>query len=482
MKGVNMKYNNFIGGVWTPPASGEYIDLRSPADTSDIFGSFAVSGPEDVLHAVEAAKKAFSGWTAMSGPERGRILYRFADLLELNRQDLAETLSREEGKTLSESVGEVGRAAAETRFAAGEASRMTGNHFVSDNPDVEIFLKKIPIGPVAVITPWNFPIVTPVRKISPALAYGNTVVFKPPTITPLSAIRLVELYREAGVPDGVINLILGPGAQTGDALSSHPDIRGITFTGSTSIGKRIYANSTQNLTKVQLEMGGKNPALVYHAENLEICADEIVRAAFSSCGQRCTAISRVVVSEEEHDELVTLMAKKVAEITVGDPRTPGVVMGPLVSQAQIETCESYVKIAEAEGCRIAVGGKRVEGLSAGYYFEATLIDGVKRTSPLALEEIFGPILSVITVSSFLEGLEVCNDPEFGLAGCVFSSEVSKAKKFISDMDSGMVHVNHGTASQAHVPFGGMKSSGFGAFSIGPTNSGFYTKDKVVYLK
>lgn len=478
----SQEYGNYIGGRWIVPASGEYSDNTNPADPAEVLGRFASSTETDAAEAVKAARDSFPSWAETPGPERGKILFRFADLLEENEDELARTLTREEGKILRESLGEVRRAAVETRFMAGEASRITGEHFGSEKPGVEVFRRLESIGPVAVITPWNFPVVTPVRKISPALAYGNTVVFKPATLTPWSAVKLIELYEKAGVPPGVLNLITGRGAVTGDVICSAPEIRGITFTGSTGIGRRIYRMSAETFAKVQLEMGGKNPALVFDAEDLEEAAAQIVAAAFASAGQRCTAISRVIVSRAEHDSLVAALEKRIRDITLGDPLDEATGIGPLSSASQVETAEEYVGIARAEGADVVVGGERGNGPKSGYYYIPTLVTGVKRTSRLALEEIFGPVLSVLTAESFEEGLEICNDPVYGLAGCVFTRELRRARQFMRGMKSGMVHVNHGTASEAHVPFGGVKDSGYGAYSIGPTAKEFYMNDKVVYLK
>ncbi|MFW6368490.1 MAG: aldehyde dehydrogenase family protein [Spirochaetota bacterium] len=476
------KYKNLISGEHRTPNTGKYADNLNPGDLSDTIGQFAASDRTDVQTAIEAASGAFPDWANVPGPDRGKILFRFADLLSEYSEELARMLSREEGKVLGESRGEVGRAIAETRFMAGEASRLNGEHYSSNDPDIEVMRRRIPLGPVAVITPWNFPIVTPVRKISPAVAYGDTVVFKPAALTPATALRLVELFWEAGVPPGVLNCITGAGSEIGDALSGSPEIRGITFTGSTTIGKRIYANSVDNLTKVQLEMGGKNPAFVYDAEDLDYAASQIVAAAFASAGQRCTAISRVIVSEHENDALLSKLEQRVKQLRVGDALDESVDMGPLVSSGQLETVEKYVDLARKEGARILFGGERANGPSRGYYYLPTLISDVRRDSPVALEEIFGPVLSVQTVSSFEEGLEMCNEPRYGLAGCVFTRYLAKAKTFLQSMNSGMVHINHGTASQPHVPFGGVKESGFGAYSIGPTAREFYMSDKVVYLK
>lgn len=475
-------HGNYIGGQWVTPASGKYSPDINPGNTDEIVGYFALSSETDALNAVKAAHESFAEWSATPGPERGKILYRFADLLEEHQDDLARSLTEEEGKILNESIGEVHRAAMETRFMAGEASRLTGEHFGSEKVGVEIFRRLEPVGPIAVITPWNFPIVTPIRKISPALAYGDTIILKPATLTPWSAVKLVELYEQAGVPKGVINLVTGQGSLLGDVLCSAKEIKGITFTGSTEIGRHINRMSADTFARVQLEMGGKNPALVFDAEDLEVAADQIVNAAFASGGQRCTAVSRVIVSQKEHDELVEALGRRISALKVGDPLAPETDIGPLSSENQVQTVEKYLSIARSEGAEIVVGGGAAEGPMPGYYYQPTLVTAVSRSSPLALEEIFGPILSVLKADSFEEGLEICNDPVYGLAGCVFTRELRRAKQFIRNMKSGMVHINHGTASEAHVPFGGVKNSGYGAYSIGSTAKDFYMCDKVVYVK
>ena len=473
-------YTNYIDGAWVAPSTGKYDENRNPGKPDEVLGRFASSSAADVSAAIDAASRAFRTWSAVPGPERAAILYRFAELLEQNRDELAEILSREEGKILKEAHGEVTRARSETLFMAGEASRLTGEHVNSEKPGVDVTRTRVPLGPIGVITPWNFPIVTPVRKISPALAYGDTVVFKPATLTPWCAVRLVELYEQAGVPAGVLNLVTGSGGAIGAVISESPKIRGISFTGSTTVGKKIFRASVENLTKVQLEMGGKNAALVFDAEDLSAAADQIVAAAFASSGQRCTAISRVVVGEAEHDELVRLMAARIKEISVGDALVAETGIGPLVSSEQVAVMERYIEIAKKEGVQIVTGGSRGRSETGGYFFEPTLLTRVRPDSALAREEIFGPILSVLKVATFDEGVAVCNDTEYGLAGCVFTRLIANEKKFVQNIETGMVHVNHGTASQAHVPFGGVKNSGFGAFSIGPTAKEFYTTDKIVY--
>ncbi|MFW5689282.1 MAG: aldehyde dehydrogenase family protein [Spirochaetota bacterium] len=474
------EYKNYIGGEWLAPASGEYSELRDPGDQSSVLGRFPRGNKEETVLAIQAAHDAAPDWARTPPSTRASILMKFASLLEEHTDEVAEILTREEGKILSEAKGEVGRAVAETRFMAGEVFRTGGQGYPSEKPGGEVIRRRVPIGPVGIITPWNFPVVSPVRKISPALAYGDTVVFKPATLTPWTALRLTELYEEAGVPAGVLNTVCGSGREVGDTIVSSPLIRGITFTGSTGVGRAILAKSADTLTKVQLEMGGKNAALVFDADDLDIAAKEIVAAAYSSSGQRCTAISRVVVSDAEHDELVRKMKELAGAIRVGYGMDDSVQMGPLVSQEQIETSERYVKQAVADGATVVCGGERIESDKDGFYYAPTIVDDVKRDTALAREEVFGPVLAVLRASSFEEGVAICNDTPYGLAGCVFTRYLARAREFADQVVTGMVHINHGTASQPHVPFGGAKESGFGSFSIGPSAQDFYLGDKIVY--
>jgi alpha-ketoglutaric semialdehyde dehydrogenase len=481
-RGKKMKeYKNYINGEWVAPESGEYFEIRDPGDHSSILGRFPLGSRNEAGRAVEAAEAAAEQWARVPPSRRAEILTTFARLLEEQTDDIAEILTREEGKIISESRGEIGRAVAETRFMAGEACRTTGDRFPSERPGGEVIRRRLPLGPIGVITPWNFPVVSPVRKISPALAYGNTVVFKPASLTPWTAIRLTELYEAAGVPKGVLNTVIGSGREVGDAIVNSPGIRGVTFTGSTTVGKLILAQSAKYLTRVQLEMGGKNAALVYEAEDLDVAAKEIVSAAYASSGQRCTAISRVVVSDAEHGALLERIQALVEKITVGYGMDEKSGMGPLVSEEQIVTSEQAVEQAVADGAKVVCGGRRVTIDRDGYYYAPTVIADVSPESALAREEVFGPVLAVLRASSFEKGVEICNATQYGLAGCVFTRYLDKARIFADQIVTGMVHINHGTASQPHVPFGGSKASGHGAFSIGPTAQDFYLTDKVVYL-
>ena len=448
------------------------------------LGNFPSSGERDVDLAIEAAATAASAWADMPGPQRGSLLFRFAQLLEASKTELAKIITREQGKALCESTGEVGRAAVEARFMAGEASRICGQSFPSERPGFSAYTVLEPLGVVAAICPWNFPVVTPVRKIAPALAFGNTVVFKPASLTPWSAVFVTRLLEEAGVPPGVVNLVMGPGARVGNVLVADRRVRGISFTGSTDVGVPLYEAAARHLASVQLELGGKNPAIVIDYADLDEAAREIVSAAFLCSGQRCTALSRVIVTEEQADALVAKILSYVEKIQVGDGMLETTTMGPLVNRSQFDTVERYVAKGVESGCKLLYGGKALGRLpdQDGYYFSPTLFDQVPASSALAKEEIFGPVLPVIRVRDVDEAIFVANGTRYGLAASVFTSRFDVASRCMRRIQAGMIHVNHGTASQAHVPFGGHKDSGQGAFSIGPTAKDFFTNVKTIYGK
>jgi aldehyde dehydrogenase (NAD+) len=478
------RHGNFIGGKWVDPAGQAWCVSRNPAHPRECLGEFAASSAADVDAAVAAASAAARDWARVPGPQRGAMLFRFGQLLEDNKQQLGRILTGEQGKTLGEAVGEVSRAAAEARFAAGEASRTDGHTFPSERAGISCQTTLEPLGVVAAICPWNFPVVTPVRKLAPALACGNTVVFKPSSLTPGSGVFLVDLLEECGLPPGVVNLVTGSGRDVGNALIEDCRVRGITFTGSTEVGIPLYAAAARHMTKVQLELGGKNPAVVFDYDDLDAAAREIVAAAFLCSGQRCTALSRVIVLETQADALVERLLDHIGRIKVGDGLDPASTMGPLVSRAQLERVESYVQAGVASGCALLAGGCRLAGdlEQEGYYYAPTLFDRVEPESPLAREEIFGPVLPVIRVGSFKQALDIANGTRYGLAASLFTTRLGLIDAFIRMVESGMIHINHGTASHAHVPFGGVKDSGQGAYSIGYTARDFYTNVKAVYVK
>jgi acyl-CoA reductase-like NAD-dependent aldehyde dehydrogenase len=478
------EHRNLIGGTWAPSAGGRSYVIRNPARPREELGWFADSTPADVEAAVTAAAAAQRAWADTPAPLRGSTLFRFAQLLDDSKERLGRIITLEQGKALGEAMGEVGRAAAEARFMAGEASRPSGHSFPSERPGVSCQTVTEPLGIVATICPWNFPVVTPVRKIAPALAWGNTVVFKPASLTPWSAIFLATLLEQAGVAPGVVNLVTGSGATVGDALVRDSRVAGVSFTGSTTVGRHIYEQAARRLARVQLELGGKNPAIVVDCDDLESAAREIVSAAFLCSGQRCTAISRVIVREDQADALVDRIVAHVGNIRVGDGLEPGTTMGPLVSEAQLRTVERYVEEGRAGGCQLKAGGKRLtdDPQQQGYFHQPTVFDRVSADSPLAQEEIFGPVLPVLRVRDADQAVALANSTRYGLAASVFTSRPSYIDVFTRRIEAGMIHVNHGTASQAHVPFGGVKQSGQGAYSIGHTAREFYTNAKAIYVK
>jgi len=477
-------YGNFINGKWVESNSGQTIDIYHSAKKSQLLASFQNSTEEDVNKAVEAAHEAFKSWSNVPGPDRGAILFRFADLLEQNVDELAFMLSAEQGKVLGESKGEVLRAAKEARFSAGEAFRIEGNTLPAERQNVFNATVRKPIGVIAAIAPWNFPVVTPVRKIAPALAYGCTVVFKPASVTPWTSARLMELLAEAGVPNGVVNLVVGSGSKVGDPLINHLLVRGISFTGSTGIGIGINEQAAKRLVKTQLELGGKNPAVVLDYHNAEDVAKQIVNAAFACSGQRCTSISRVIVLKEKKEELTQALYNEIKAVKVGPAWEAGATMGPVINQGHLDSVLEYVEIGKQEGANLLFGGEVLtEGeYSEGSYMVPALFDNVTSDMRIAKEEIFGPVLCVIEVENKEEAFRVANNVEYGLAASIFTTDYSSAHTFADQIETGMVHVNHGTASAAHMPFGGAKNSGFGAFSIGSSNTEFFTEVKAVYFQ
>lgn len=477
-------FHNFIGGEWTDSKSSETFKVYNPSVQDQVLGNYQSSNAEDVDQAVTAAHKAFKSWSKVPGPDRSTILLKFADLLEQHSEEIAFILSAEQGKVLTESRGEVARAVKETRFTAGEALRSEGSTLPSEKNNILTTVLRRPLGVIAAIAPWNFPVVTPIRKIIPALAYGCTVVYKPASETPWSSIRLMELLTEAGVPAGVVNLVTGGGSKVGNSLINHDLVKGISFTGSTPIGIGINETAGRLLKRTQLELGGKNPAIVLDYDSAEYVAKQIVGAAFACSGQRCTSISRVIVLKEKSKEIIAAIQKELASIKVGPASKPDSTIGPLVNKDQLETTLKYIDIGLEEGAKLSYGGDHLtEGeFEKGHYVVPALFTEVQPEMKIAKEEIFGPVLTVLAVNDTEEAIEVANNVKYGLAASVFTKDLSVAHRFVEEVEAGMIHINHGTASQAHVPFGGVKESGFGAFSIGKTNEDFYTELKAAYFQ
>lgn len=481
-------YRNYINGEWLDSLTGQSYSLYESAIPSNKLGEFPDSDSNDVNMAVEAANEAFKSWKKTGASTRASILFKFASLIEQHKEELAYALSSEQGKVLAESLGEVQRAANEARFSAGEAMRIDGQTLSSENEHIQSSVIRYPVGVIAAIAPWNFPIVTPVRKIVPALAYGCTVVYKPASATPWTSVKLMELFEMAGVPKGVVNLVVGSGRKVGDPLVEHPLVRGISFTGSTTLGLQINKTAAGRLARTQLELGGKNAALVLNYNDLSYAADQIVTAAFSCSGQRCTAISRVIVLKDQKEALINLLTEKINNIRVGPAWDEQANMGPLIDQRQYESVQAYIEIGKTEGAKLILGGERIRykandsSEDEGYYMSPALFTDVRRDMRIAQEEIFGPVLCVLEAQHIEDAIELVNATDYGLAASVFTNDLEVSQRLSDVIESGMVHINHGTASQIHAPFGGVKNSGFGSFSIGHSNQDFFTATKTVYVK
>lgn len=477
------RYGNHIDGEWEQAGANAQA-ITNPARRDQVLGYFAEGSAEDVDRAVHSSHRAWKSWREVPGPERGTILFRAAELMEQRSEELAFLVSSEQGKILAEARGEVGRAVKELRFAAGEASRMEGWTLPSEKRNGMAMTFREPLGVIASIAPWNFPVLTPVRKIGPALAYGCTTVMKPSNFTPWCSVKLVELLKEAGVPKGVVNLVLGSGHGVGEALVKHPLVRGISFTGSTRTGAEINMQAGRRMVRTQLEMGGKNPAVVLSCEDAAGVARQIAQAAFTTTGQRCTAVSRVIVLQGLADELSEALVAEIATIKVGPAWDPASRMGPLVTEQHRASVLRNMATGLDQGARIRFGGRVLEDgdLGRGNFLEPALIENVSPDNLLARQEVFGPVLSLIAVRDVDEAIEVANSVEYGLAASVFTRDVDEALRFVRESESGMVHVNHGTNSEAHMPFGGVKGSGLGAYSIGHTNLEFFTNVKAAYFQ
>ncbi|KRE47389.1 aldehyde dehydrogenase family protein [Paenibacillus sp. Soil522] len=476
-------FKNLINGEWVETASGETFATRNPACVTDIIGKFQASNEADVVQAMESAERAFHFWRNVAPTKRAEILYKAADLLEAGLEQYAEELTREEGKTLASSRLEVKRSAQTLRYYASEGLNVTGDTIPSDDPTTLVYTRKEPLGVISVITPWNFPISIPARKIAPALVTGNTVVFKPASDTPLIAYRLVEVLHQAGLPAGVINFVTGSSSKTGVSLVTHPAVKAVTFTGSTGAGEKIN-RSVRLSTRVQLELGGKNPLIVMDDVNIDHSVELAIKGGFELTGQACTGTSRVIVMDSVHDEFVDKLIEKTKLLTIGNGLSKGIEVGPLANESQLHNVLNYVSIGKEEGAELAIGGERItEGeYSEGYFVRPAVFVGVTPKMRIAQEEIFGPVISVIRASSFEEAMEIANDVEFGLSAAICTSDSNRIQQFIQNIETGMVKVNRPTTGNAYnAPFGGVKMSSTATYrESGRAAIDFYTQIKTVY--
>jgi aldehyde dehydrogenase (NAD+) len=476
---------NYIGGQWVESKAKKTFNNANPANLDEVVGIFQASESEDVVRACDAAQNAQKSWAALPAPRRGEYLFKAAEILERRLPQLAEEMTREEGKTLPESKAEVKRAVNIFRYFGGEGSRQFSYQIPSERESVFCYTMRKPLGVVGLVTPWNFPSAIPAWKMAPALVAGNTVVIKPASLAPLSSYRLVEALHESGIPDGTINYVTGSGRVVGNALVDHPALKAISFTGSCEVGSELYDKATRRRIRIQLEMGGKNPTLVLKDADLDYAADVLVNGAFFSTGQKCTACSRAVIEEPIYEELVAKLLAKTGKLKVGDGLTPGMDIGPAVDESQLRTNLKYIEIAKRDGARLLCGGNRLKGGSydRGYFIEPTIFADVTPEMRIAQEEVFGPVLALLVARDFEQCMDIANRVKFGLSASIVSRDLTRVYEFINRIEAGMISVNLPTAGiEYQLPFGGTKESSFGMREQGPLALDFYTEMRTVYLK
>jgi len=472
---------NFIAGAWSKAANASK-DIN-PSNTGDVVGEFPQASAADAETAIAAAKAAFPAWSRSTVQQRHDVLKKIGDEIIARKDELGRLLSREEGKTLVEGIGETVRAGQIFLFFAGECLRQAGDKLGSVRPGVDIEVTREPLGVIGLITPWNFPIAIPAWKIAPALAYGNCVVFKPADLVPGSAHALSEIISRAGLPAGVFNLVMGRGSVVGEAMLKHKDVNAISFTGSVGTGRKIAATcvGTDPMKKIQLEMGGKNPMVVLDDADLKIAVEACVNGAFFSTGQRCTASSRLIVTEGIHDKFVAAMTERMKGLVIDDALKDGTHIGPVVDQSQLDQDLNYIKIGRDEGAKLVAGGELLNRATPGFYLSPALFTEVGNNMRIAREEIFGPVATVTRVKDYEAALATANDTEFGLSSGICTSSLKYASHFKRNAEAGMVMVNLPTAGvDYHVPFGGRKGSSYGPREQGRYAAEFYTTVKTAY--
>ncbi len=476
-------FANYINGEWVKRAST--FDNRNPANTDENVGDFVKGTAQDVEDAANAAAAALPAWSAMSGPARGNVLFKAADILDRKFEQVAADMTREEGKTLPEAKGEVRRSINIFRYFAGEGSRMPGMLVPSERDRVHMFAIRKPIGVVGLVTPWNFPSAIPAWKLAPALICGNTVVVKPASAAPLSAWRLIEALHEAGMPKGVVNFVAGSGGELGNALVNAKALKGVSFTGSCEIGNWLHGEASKRRLRIQLEMGGKNPTIVLADADFNSAVENVVNAAFFSTGQKCTATSRAIVEDSIYDRFVSALVERTKKLKVGDGMQPGIDIGPCVDKGQMETVLKYVETGRKESGEPLCGGRRLTdgAMAKGWFVEPTVFKDVEEQHTIAREEIFGPVLAVMRAKDFEDAMRIANNIPFGLSSSIQSTNLSRVFEYIYRAEAGLLTVNLPSAGvEYQLPFGGTKESSFGPKEQGPAALEFYSDYKTVYLK
>ncbi|ESU71594.1 aldehyde dehydrogenase [Geobacillus thermopakistaniensis] len=478
-------YLNYINGSWVSSVSNQVEPSLNPANRHDIVGYVQRSTLEDLNAAVAAAKQAQASWRKRSGVERGEYLYKAARLLEQRLDDIAETMTREMGKTLAEAKAETMRGVHILRYYAGEGARKVGDVIPSSDSEGLMFTTRVPLGVVGVISPWNFPVAIPIWKMAPALVYGNTVVLKPASETAVTAAKVIECFHEAGFPNGVVNMVCGSGSVIGQGIANHPDIDGVTFTGSNAVGKQVGRAAFERGAKYQLEMGGKNPVIVAKDADLDLAVEGTISGGLRSTGQKCTATSRVFIEKEVYEPFKAKLLERVKQLKIGNGLDADTWMGPCASESQLNTVLSYIEKGKAEGAKLLYGGKRcLDGeLANGFYVEPTIFEEVDLQMTIAREEIFGPVLALIPVDSIEEAIRLANDTEYGLSASLYTKNIGNALQFIQDIEAGLIKVNAETAGvEFQAPFGGMKQSSSHSREQGQAAIEFFTSIKTVFVK
>ena len=473
-------HKNYIGGEWV---GGDARPNINPSNTNEVIGDYAQGTAADAKAAIDAAADAFKTWSLSGIQQRHDILKATGDEILARKEEIGRLLAREEGKTLPEAIGETARAAQIFHFFAGETLRMAGEILPSVRPGIDVTITREPVGVVGLITPWNFPIAIPAWKLAPAIAYGNTVVLKPADLVPGCAWTIVDILVRNGLPKGVVNLVMGRGSVVGQAILESPKVNAVSFTGSVGTGKKVAEASIQVMRKFQLEMGGKNPTVVLDDADLKVAVETTANSAFFSTGQRCTASSRLIVTEQIHDKFVEALAARIKDLVVDDAIKQGTHIGPVVDQSQLDQDKNYIQIAKDEGGTLVVGGNLVERENPGFFLQPALFVGTTPDMRINKEEVFGPVASVIKVKDYEEALAVANDTPFGLASGIVTTSLKHATHFKRNAEAGMVMVNLPTAGvDYHVPFGGRKASSYGPREQGKYAAEFFTTVKTTYTQ
>lgn len=477
-------FKNFIDDEWVAAKSAKTFENRNPANRNDLIGLFPASAAKDADAAVQAAKKAFAAWRLVPAPKRGEILYRVGELLRKHKEDLARVETREMGKVLKETRGDVQEGIDCAFYVAGEGRRLFGETTPAELPNKFAMSVRTPVGVCALITPWNFPLAIPTWKLFPALICGNAVILKPAEDTPHTAARFVEILNEAGIPPGVVNLVHGRGEEVGAALVRHRDVQLVSFTGSGAVGREIASVCGQNLKRVSLELGGKNGQIVMEDADLDLAVEGALWGAFGTTGQRCTATSRLIVHRDVAKKVTDQLIERARQIKIGDGLDESVEMGPLINDAARQKVFRYIDIGKQEGARLLTGGAIYDtGAAAnGYFFQPTIFDQVKPGMRIAQEEIFGPVLSIIEINSFDEAIAVLNGTNYGLSSSIYTADVARAFRAMRDIEAGITYINGPTiGAEVHLPFGGVKDTGNGHREAGTTVYDIFSEWKSIYV-